>query len=44
MCMQQYTVDIHRQLCGTYDRSMRCWPLLPGTGKAKVELLLDTSK
>ena len=41
-CMQRYTVVIHRQgntaICGAYDRSR---PLLPGTGKAKVELLLD---
>ena len=34
-------IDKEIQLRGAYDRSTRCWPLLPGTGKAKVELLLD---
>ena len=29
------------QLRGDYDRSTRYLPLLPGTRKAKVELLLD---
>ena len=33
-------LDKEIQLRGAYDRSMRCLPLLPGTGKAKVELLL----
>ena len=34
-------IDKEIQLSRAYDRSTRCWPLLPGTGNAKVELLLD---
>ena len=33
--------DKEIQLHGAYARSTLCWPLLPGTGKAKVELLFD---
>ena len=33
--------DKEIQLHGAYARSTLCWPLLPGTRKAKVELLFD---
>ena len=34
----RHNIDKEIQLCGAYDRSTRCWPLLLGTAKAKVEL------
>ena len=40
-CNIDIHIDKEIQLCGAYDRSTRCWPLLLGTVKAKVELLLD---
>ena len=34
-------IDKEIQPHGVYNHSTQCWPLLLGTGKAKVELVLD---